>query len=354
MVVSIVATTFALMVVSSGGASETELSTGVVEIQTRYGLSGGAGAGTGMVLTASGEMLTNNHVIRGATQIRVRVPESGGTYRARVLGYSISADVALLRLTGATGLETVSLGNSSTVAIGDEVVAVGNAGGTGELTTKSGTVTGRGITIAVGDGRSGTVRLSRLIETSADLRQGDSGGPLLDASERVIGMNAAATTGDELDSDGYAIPINRARSIATRIRAGTSTATVHVGATPFLGVLVASRSFGSSRGVLLAGVQPGSPAARAGIGRGDVLLSVNGTVVRSTSQLVVLLLRFRPGDAVRLAWTDELGTRQTARVILASGPPREPQCPRHESNMRTRFEETAALSTELRGRVREG
>jgi S1-C subfamily serine protease len=304
----------------AGGAAGTALSTGVVEIQTRYGLAGGAGAGTGMVLTASGEVLTNNHVIRGATQIRVRVPGSGRTYRARVLGYSISADVALLRLPGATGLETVSLGNSSTVSIGDEVVAVGNAGGTGDLTTKGGTVTRRGVTISVGDGRSGTVRLSRLIETSADLQQGDSGGPLLDASERVVGMNAAATTGDGRDTDGYAIPINRASSIAARIRAGTSTATIHVGPTPFLGVLVAPRS-GTARGIQLAGVQPGTPAARAGIGRGDVLLSVNGTVLRSSSQLVGLLLRFRPGDTVRLAWTDVSCARQTARVILASGPP---------------------------------
>jgi S1-C subfamily serine protease len=319
-VASLVAATFALVVVASGGASGAAVSTGVVEIKTRYGPTGGAGAGTGMVLTASGEVLTNNHVIRGATQVRVRVPENGRTYRARVLGYSISADVALLRLTAASGLETVSLGNSTTVAVGDEVVAVGNAGGTGELTTKSGTVTRRGVTIEVGDGRSGIVRLSRLIETSADLRQGDSGGPLLDASERVIGMNAAATTGD-VDSDGYAIPINRVRSIASRIRSGASTATVHVGATPFLGVLIASGPSGSTRGLLLAGVQPGSPAARAGVERGDVLLSVNGTVVRSTSQLVVLLLRFRPADAVRLAWTDELGARQTATVILASGPP---------------------------------
>jgi S1-C subfamily serine protease len=319
--VSVAATTLALVVAPAAGGATTALSTGVVEIQTRYGSSGGAGAGTGMVVTASGEVLTNNHVIRGATQIRVRVPESRRTYRARVLGYSISADVALLRLTGATGLETVSLGNSSTVSVGDEVVAVGNAGGTGRLSTKSGTVTARGVTIEVGDGRSGTVRLSRLIETSADLRQGDSGGPLLDASERVIGMNAAATTGDGLDSDGYAIPIDRVRSIAARIRAGDSTATVHVGPTPFLGVLVATQPSGSSRGLLLAGVQPGSPAARAGIERGDVLLSLNGTVIRSSSQLVALLLRFRPGDAVRLAWTDELGERQTAPLILASGPP---------------------------------
>lgn len=320
LIVSIVTVTLALVVTSFGGAAGSALGTGVVEIQTRYGVSGGAGAGTGMVLTRSGEVLTNNHVIRGATQIRVRVPATGRTYRARVLGYSISADVALLRLSGSSGLQPVSLGNSSTVEIGDGVTAVGNGGGRG-LTAKTGTVTAQGVTIRVGDGRSDTVRLSRLIETSADLRQGDSGGPLLDVAEHVIGMNAAATAGDGLDTDGYAIPINRARSIASRIRAGISTAAVHVGPTPFLGILVASGPSAISGRVLLAGVRAGSPAARAGLRGGDVLVSLNGTVVRSSSQLVALLLRFRPGDAVRLVWKDELGTRETATVTLASGPP---------------------------------
>ena len=319
-IVSIVTMTLGLAVAPSGGAAGSAVRTGVVEIQTRYGSSGGAGAGTGMVLTASGEVLTNNHVIRGATQIRVRVPATGRTYLARVLGYSISADVALVRLGGASGLPTVSLGNSSTVGIGDDVTAVGNAGGEG-LTARTGTVTARGLTIRVGDSRSGTVPLTRVIETSADLRQGDSGGPLLDSAERVIGMNAAATAGDGFDTDGYAIPINRAKSIVARIRAGVSTAAVHVGPTPFLGVLVATRQSASPRGVLLDGVRAGAPAARAGLGRGDVLLSLNGNVLRSSSQLVALLLRFRPGDAVRLVWMDTLGQRQSATVTLASGPP---------------------------------
>jgi S1-C subfamily serine protease len=318
--VSILTTCVALVVASSGGAQGSALTTGVVEIQTRYGTDPGArGAGTGMVLTSSGQVLTNNHVIRGATQIRVRVPQTQRTYRANVLGYSISADVALLRLAGASGLETVALGNSSTVEVGDDVSAVGNAGGTGRLTVKDGIVTARGVTISVGDGRDGTVRLSRLIETSADLERGDSGGPLLDASGRVIGVNAAATAGGG-DSDGYAIPINRARSIAARIRTGDSTAGVHVGPTPFLGILVGPPR-AEGRGILLAGVRPGSPAALAGLGREDVLLSLNGTALRTSSQLVALLLRFRPGDTVRVVWLDELGGRMTARVILASGPP---------------------------------
>jgi S1-C subfamily serine protease len=320
--VSITIATLALAATPFAGAAPTALTTGVVEIQTRYALSGGSGAGTGMVLTTSGEVLTSNHVIRGATQIRVRVPDSGRTYRARVLGYSISADVALLKVTGAAGLETVSLGNSVTVDVGDAVTAVGNEGGTGTLTVKEGTITRRAVSITVGDGES-SARLRRVLETSADLRQGDSGGPLLDSAGRVVGVNAAASVSRSGDSDGYAIPINRARTITTRIRSGTSNATVHVGPTPFLGVSVGSPAEGATgaRGVLVAGVSPGSPAARAGIEPGDVIDFFNGNPVRTRSDLVTRLLRWRPGDRVRIGWVDAFGSRSSADVTLASGPP---------------------------------
>lgn len=321
---ALVATAVAVLGVPLAGASDASLTTGVVEIRTRFEPHG-VGTATGIVLTSSGRVLTNNHVIRSATQIRVRVPETGRTYRARVLGYSVSADVALLKLRGASGLETVTRGNSSTVELGDDVTAVGNAGGTGRLTAKEGTVTGLGITITVNDGLGGSARLTRLIETSADLRQGDSGGALLDEAGRVIGMNAAASADSRFgseDSDGYAIPINRATSIARQIESGTSSTSIHVGATPFLGILVdRSSSDDVSRGVLVEGVKAGSPAARAGIGAGDLIVSLNGNAVRTYSQIVARLLRWHPGDKVRVAWLDELGGRQAATVTLASGPP---------------------------------
>jgi S1-C subfamily serine protease len=311
---SLVATPFA-------GAAPAALTTGVVEIQTRYALSSGAGAGTGMVLTPSGEVLTNNHVIRGAAQIRVRLPDTGRTYRARVLGYSISADVALLELTGAAGLETVSLGNSSTVDVGDAVTAVGNEGGTGTLTVKDGTITRRSTSITVGGGES-AARLRRVLETSADLRQGDSGGPLLDSAGRVIGVNAAASVSRSGDSDGYAIPINRARTITAQIRSGTSTTAVHVGPTPFLGVsLGVPAGDETGAGLPVTGVSPGSPASRAGIEPGDVIDSFNGNAVRTRANLVSRLLRWRPGDRVRIGWMDAFGSRDSAVVTLASGPP---------------------------------
>jgi S1-C subfamily serine protease len=322
LLVGVAAATLTLAASPSAIASRAALTTGVLEIQTRYALSNGAGAGTGMVLTSSGEVLTNNHVIRGATQIRVRVP-GGRTYLARVLGYSISADIALLKLRGASGLRTVSLGNSSTVEIGDDVTAVGNAGGTGTLTVKEGSITGRGVTITVGTGES-SARLSRVLETSADLSQGDSGGPLLDSAGRVVGVNAAASLSRSGDSDGYAVPINRAKTIAMQIRAGTSTASVHVGPTPFLGISLGSsdepRSTGAA-GVLVGGVSPSSPAARAGLERGDLIVSFNGNAVRSSSNLVTRLLRWNPGDRVRIGWVDAFGARDDAIVTLASGPP---------------------------------
>lgn len=319
--VSVLATTLALAATTSGGAATAALTTGVVEIETRYGFSDGAGAGTGMVLTRSGEVLTSNHVIRGATQIRVRVPDTGRTYRARVLGYSITADVALLKLTGASGLETVALGNSSTVDVGDDVTAVGNAGGSG-ITAKEGTITGRGVTITVGAGQT-AARLRRVLETSADLRQGDSGGPLLDAAGLVIGVNAAASFARSGDSDGYAVPVNRATTILRQIRLGRSTEVVHVGPTPFLGVSIGSPALGETvpRGVLVATVSAGSPAARAGLERGDVIVSFNGNVVRSSSNLVTRLLRWNPGDRVRIGWVDAFGNGESAIVTLASGPP---------------------------------
>jgi S1-C subfamily serine protease len=138
-------------------------------------------------------------------------------------------------------------------------------------------------------------------------------------------MNAAASASPRFrsdESDGYAIPINRATSIARRIESGTSSTSIHVGPTPFLGILV-DRSSGDdvSRGVLVKGVTAGSPAARAGIGGGDLIVSLNGNAVRTYSKLVALLLRWHPGDTVHVAWLDKLGGRQAATVTLASGPP---------------------------------
>ena len=310
--------------ISQASGARASNTTGVVVIQTRLGLANSTAAGTGMVITSSGGVLTNNHVIRGATQIRVRVTPTGRTYGARVLGYSVSADVALLKLTGASKLATVAVGNSSTVELGDAVTAVGNAGGTGSLTTKEGAITGVGRTITVNDGQGTEARLTHLLETDAGVEPGDSGGAVLDGNGRVIGMTAAASFqlgSRSTSSDGYAIPINRALSIARQIERGDSSASIHIGATPFLGISANTRPFGDAGGVAVAGVNEGSPAARAGLTAGDLIVSFNGNAVPTYSKLVSRLLRWHPGDKVRLAWVDGFGTRASATVTLTSGPP---------------------------------
>ena len=296
--------------------------TGVVTVHTRLAYSGGAAAGTGVVLTSSGTVLTNNHVIRGAGSIRVRVPSSGRSYTATVAGYSVSKDIALLELRDARGLATVRTGNSNTVEVGDRVTAVGNGGGAG-LTTKSGRVTGLGQSITVSSAGE-PFTLVGLIETTTPLRSGDSGGPLL-SDGRVIGIDAAASGGFSFEGSeqGYAIPINRALKIAGQIEAGRRSSTVHVGPTAFLGVALRRVGDGDEdvAGAIVEDVVPGSPAARAGMGTDDVITTFAGKRVPTVASLRKLVLQASPGQTVRVAWIDPSRGRTSAAVRLVAGPP---------------------------------
>ena len=299
---------------------------GVVVIDTVLAYQGGAATGTGMVIGANGVVLTNNHVIKGATTIRVVVPSTRRSYKARVLGYSVGADVAVLKLVNASGLATVRLGNSSTVHRGNTVTAVGNGGGTGTLVTAPGSVTALGRTITVRDEEGGTARLRGLIQIDAELQPGDSGGPLLDRNGRVIGIDAAASLGFSFQAtgnEGYAIPINRALTLAREIQAGRASAAVHVGPTAFLGLSAQSAGpGGASGGVLVAQVVAGGPADRAGIEPGNVITAVAGRTISSSSALASLVLGKKPGDTLRITWVDAYGNETTAGVRLSSGPPR--------------------------------
>jgi S1-C subfamily serine protease len=325
---------FALLVAAfavSGapGATVPAVDRGVVDVDTNLGYQNVAAAGTGMVLSSAGEILTNNHVIRGATTIHVTVPATNRSYSATVVGYDVSADVAVLKLRGASGLQTVALGNSDTLTRGQTVTAVGNAGGAGgaPMITK-GTITALNRTITASDEDGLAEQLTGLIETNAGLQPGDSGGPLLTSAGRVIGMDAAASSNFAFrsgGSGGYAIPINRALAIAKQIAAGRSSGTVHVGATGFLGVDVqASRYDQDGRlraGALVVAIVPGSPAERAGVVDGDVLTSLGGRQITSAAALTRLVLRTPPGTKLKLGWVDEAGNASTATLTLASGPP---------------------------------
>jgi S1-C subfamily serine protease len=307
------------------------IGTGVVVIDTNLAYQGGAAAGTGMVLTSSGEVLTNNHVISGATTIKVVVPKTSHSYTARVVGYDRTADVALLQLQGASNLKTVAT-SSAKLAVGAPVTARGNAGGTGTITSATGTVTGLGKTITAADASGSSEVLTGLIETNAVLQPGDSGGPLLNSQGQVVGMDAAASSGFGFQAvsatDAYAIPIAKALTIAHAISSGKASMTVHIGATAFLGVQVESVSalgygYGgaSTSGALIAGVVSGGPAASAGLVAGDVITAINGHTVSSPSAISALVLTKKPGAKITVTYVDQSSASHTASVTLGSGPP---------------------------------
>jgi S1-C subfamily serine protease len=230
---------------SSGALDLSALAAGVdpavVDINTQLGDSNGRGAGTGIVLSPSGEVLTNNHVIDGATSISATDVGNGQAYPATVVGYDRSHDLAVLQLQGASGLQTASIGDSSAVAVGDEVAAIGNAGGRGGTpSVAAGTVSALDQMVTVSDEITGSAQqLAGLIQVAADVQPGDSGGPLANASGEVIGIVTAGsggTRGQPSGGDGMAIPINDAIAISKQIRTGTASVTVHIGATGILGV----------------------------------------------------------------------------------------------------------------------
>ena len=304
---------------------------GLVNIYTTLGYQHAQAAGTGMVLTSSGEVLTNNHVINGATSIRARDIGNGRTYQAKVVGYDHSHDIAVLQLQGASGLQTVTLGDSASAATGQKVVALGNAlgkGGTPAVAT--GHIAGLGASITASDEGAGTAeQLTGLIHHNAGIQPGDSGGPLVNTAGQVIGINTAASQGTQFQgqqTQAFAIPISQAKSVADQIEAGTSSATVHIGPTGLLGVQIMSADSAAANGIqagagaTVAGVVSGTPAAGAGLTQGDVIVSVDGQSVSSPEQLQSALGQHHPGDSVTIGWQDQTGQTQSASVVLATGP----------------------------------
>jgi S1-C subfamily serine protease len=310
----------------------------VVDITSIVPSEGEEFAGTGMILTSNGEVLTNNHVIAEGTDITAQIGGVGKTYSVRVLGTDASHDVALVQLIGASGLRTVAIGNSSALQIGDQVVAVGNALDLkGPPTVTEGIVSALGRSIQASDAGSGvTENLSGLIQTDAPINPGNSGGPLVNADSQVIGMNTAAANGTSSQSAtdiGFAIPINEAIAIAQQIQQGKGSSSVLID-TGFLGVeviTIAQSKSGSvgltgnpqaavKTGAYVAGVLQGTPAVAAGLKEGDVIVAVNGSSVASPTALGLLLKGDRPGQTVNVTWVDPSAARHTASIELIGRP----------------------------------
>jgi S1-C subfamily serine protease len=299
----------------------------VVDITTQ--VPGGEAAGTGMILTASGLVLTNNHVIEDATSIEVQISGTGPTYGAEVVGYDVTDDIAVLQLDGASGLSTISVGDSTGVKMGDAVIAIGNAlGQAGPETVTSGTVTALEQSITASAELGGDAEtLEGLIESNATLQPGDSGGALVNSAGQVIGMNTAAETSGRFTSAsnvGYAIPIDDALALAQQIVDSQSSATVHIGDRAVLGVSIASTgpsATAAAEGATVVAVQDASPAATAGIAAGDTVTAIDATTITALDDLAQALAPHQVGDQVKVTWTAADGTTGSATVALVAGPP---------------------------------
>jgi S1-C subfamily serine protease len=323
---------------------------GLVDINTVLGYANAQAAGTGIVLTSNGEILTNNHVVEGATSIKVTDIGNGKTYTASVIGYDRTQDIAVLQLQGASGLATETLADSAKVAVGDAVVGIGNAGGAGGTpSAAAGTVTALNQSITASDGSSGSSeQLTGLIQVNANIQSGDSGGALVNSAGQVIGVDTAASTGYQFSgggfggqgtnpgassgNQGYAIPINQAITLAHQIIAGTSSSTIHIGTTAFLGVgvqdagqsqqgnLGQAAPNSATSGAQIADTVPNGPAATAGLQAGDVITALNGQAVDSATALTNLMDTHHPGDKLTVTYTDSAGQQHTTTVTTILGP----------------------------------
>ena len=361
----------------TAGGSLTKVGQGIVIINTTLQYSSERAAGTGMVINAArGLVLTNNHVIENSTKISATVAATGKNFQARVVGYDVTGDIALIQLQHPSGLQQVPLGDSSKVKVGDAVTALGNAEGRSAIVPAAGRITAVDRTITASD-QGGVVTsetLHGMFQTDAGVVSGDSGGPLVNTAGRVIGMDTAGNDvrfPDQQSAAGFAIPIKTALSVAREIVAGHASSTISIGYPPFIGIYVGQgtssdpqqqaaaqqqqnnggfgggNGFGGngsagngqscytndsslpvpdtiapvSSGTLVIGTICGSPAATAGMTAGSVITSVSGQTVGAPQTVHNALSKFRPGDTVSLTWVTPSGQHKTATMTLTEGPP---------------------------------
>jgi S1-C subfamily serine protease len=318
-------------------AIASKLDSALVDINTTLGQNGRA-AGTGMVISSDGYVLTNNHVIADATSVSVVTDGgNGSTHTAKVIGYDVQDDVALVKIDGVSNLPTVTFGDATKLNVGDPVVAIGNALGKGGTPTATqGKITALNQQVTAGDPGGLSETLHGMIQIDAPIQPGDSGGALVDSNGQVVGMNTAAASGafgQNLGSNvGFAIPVNNAVTITRQIQSGNASDKIHIGDRALLGVDVQDAGSGqggffggssspATSGAQVTTVQPGSAADGAGIQTGDVITAVDGNSIGGQNDLHLALVKYHPGDKVSITWVDSSGNTHNSTVTLKLGPP---------------------------------
>jgi serine protease Do len=267
-----------------------------------------------VILTPDGTILTNNHVIDGASDIKVQLSDKR-EFQAKLVGTDPKTDVAVLKI-NANGLPTLPLGDSTTLHVGDLVFAIGDPFGIGETATM-------GIVSATGRGGLGIENYEDFIQTDASINPGNSGGAMIDLHGNLVGINTAILTGGGGGNQGvgFAIPISLAKNVMDQIMTHGKVVRGYLGVyiqdvTPEM-----ARAFGLEQagGALVGDVSPNTPAARAGLKKGDVILKLNGEPVDSRNQLTLRVSQTQPGTPVSLTiWRD--GKSQDMKITLGELP----------------------------------
>jgi serine protease DegQ len=272
-----------------------------------FGLGGrtilSQGLGSGVVIDADGDVLTNNHVVEGANQLAVALPD--GTLRpANLVGVDPDSDLALLKV-DAAGLQPIAIGDVKTLAVGDVVLALGNPLGVGQTVTQ-------GIVSALGRKGIGINPIENFIQTDASINPGNSGGALIDVEGNLVGINSAILSrGGGSEGIGFAIPVDLAQKVAAGLRKNGRVAR---------GWLGVSTGPAPRAGALVVAVQPGGPANRAGIAAGDVIVRFGDRAIEDPEDVAALTLELEPGTNVPID-VQRNGKRQTMDVTLGTRPP---------------------------------
>jgi len=280
-----------------------------VKATSYYGQSyTGSAAGTGIVVSSDGYILTNKHVIGGASSIQV-VLADGTTYKdVEVAAVDSLNDVAFLKIKDVSDLKAATLGDSKTITVGQQVVAIGNALGEYQNSVTSGVISGTGRTLTASDSTgSMSETLSDMIQTDAAINSGNSGGPLINAAGEVIGINTA--TSSSAENMGFAIPIAAVKGMLTQLVESGSAKRAYLGV---YGIEVTADSAKTYNLPVTAGaylytsdgrysaIISGSPADKAGLKDKDIITAVNGVKIGAAGSLSTLIGEYKPGDTVQL------------------------------------------------------
>ncbi len=296
-------------------------------------------AGTGMILTPQGEVLTNNHVVAGASSVTATLFGQTKSLPAHVIGTDPSRDLALVQIDNASNLPTVTLGDSGKTQVGDDVLAIGNALAlSGGPSVTQGIVSAENRSLSTQNDSGKTENLSGLLQTDAAINPGNSGGPLVNAQAQVIGINTAVAASSQGNAPtqniGFAIAINSVKPQLASLRQGGTGGTGTTVPTPapvankaYMGVSVRSVSpslqqqdhLTPAAGALVNSVQAGSPADQAGLKANDVIVSLNGTPISTATDLTTALHPLNPGDVVKVG-IYRGSAQQTVSLTLGTNP----------------------------------